>query len=111
MTLPASTAASKGSGHPRAAASRVARSACTQVAPGGRILDAGCGTGRVGAELFRRGHAVVGALGREPAESLDVPAGMPRPVSAHPPRLPARGLLRLLRLLRQWLPDRAPPGR
>ena len=31
------------------------------VAPGGRILDAGCGTGRVGAELFRRGHAVVGA--------------------------------------------------
>ena len=30
------------------------------VAPGSRILDAGCGTGRVGAELFRRGHQVVG---------------------------------------------------
>jgi 2-polyprenyl-3-methyl-5-hydroxy-6-metoxy-1,4-benzoquinol methylase len=30
------------------------------VAPGSRILDAGCGPGRVGAELFRRGHVVVG---------------------------------------------------
>ncbi len=30
------------------------------VAPGSRILDAGCGPGRVGAELFRRGHDVVG---------------------------------------------------
>jgi trans-aconitate methyltransferase len=30
------------------------------VAPASRILDAGCGTGRVGAELARRGHAVVG---------------------------------------------------
>lgn len=30
------------------------------VAPGARILDAGCGPGRVGAELFRRGHDVVG---------------------------------------------------
>lgn len=30
------------------------------VAPGSRILDAGCGPGRVGAELFRRGHRVVG---------------------------------------------------
>ena len=30
------------------------------VAPGSRILDAGCGPGRVGAELFARGHAVVG---------------------------------------------------
>lgn len=30
------------------------------VAPGSRILDAGCGTGRVGAELYRRGHRVVG---------------------------------------------------
>lgn len=28
--------------------------------PGARILDAGCGPGRVGAELFRRGHEVVG---------------------------------------------------
>lgn len=26
----------------------------------GRVLDAGCGTGRVGAELSRRGHDVVG---------------------------------------------------
>jgi SAM-dependent methyltransferase len=30
------------------------------VAPRSRILDAGCGPGRVGAELFRRGHQVVG---------------------------------------------------
>lgn len=28
--------------------------------PGSRILDAGCGTGRVGIELARRGHDVVG---------------------------------------------------
>ncbi|MFV2100959.1 class I SAM-dependent methyltransferase [Micromonospora sp. LOL_024] len=32
----------------------------TLVPPGSRILDAGCGTGRVGAELARRGHTVVG---------------------------------------------------
>jgi 2-polyprenyl-3-methyl-5-hydroxy-6-metoxy-1,4-benzoquinol methylase len=30
------------------------------VAPRSRILDAGCGPGRVGGELFRRGHTVVG---------------------------------------------------
>ena len=30
------------------------------VAPGSRILDAGCGPGRVGAELNTRGHTVVG---------------------------------------------------
>lgn len=30
------------------------------VPPGSRILDAGCGPGRVGGELFRRGHDVVG---------------------------------------------------
>lgn len=30
------------------------------LAPGSRILDAGCGPGRVGAELFGRGHRVVG---------------------------------------------------
>lgn len=30
------------------------------LAPRSRILDAGCGPGRVGAELFRRGHEVVG---------------------------------------------------
>jgi SAM-dependent methyltransferase len=29
--------------------------------PGGRVLDAGCGTGRVGGALFERGHDVVGA--------------------------------------------------
>jgi SAM-dependent methyltransferase len=31
------------------------------VAPGSRILDAGCGPGRVGAALHDRGHTVVGA--------------------------------------------------
>lgn len=30
------------------------------LAPGARVLDAGCGTGRVAAELARRGHEVVG---------------------------------------------------
>jgi 2-polyprenyl-3-methyl-5-hydroxy-6-metoxy-1,4-benzoquinol methylase len=30
------------------------------VPPGSRILDAGCGPGRVGAELHARGHTVVG---------------------------------------------------
>jgi len=30
------------------------------VAPRSRILDAGCGPGRVGSELFDRGHTVVG---------------------------------------------------
>ena len=30
------------------------------VAPGSRILDAGCGPGRVGSELHQRGHTVVG---------------------------------------------------
>ncbi|WP_431921106.1 class I SAM-dependent methyltransferase [Micromonospora wenchangensis] len=30
------------------------------VAPGSRVLDAGCGTGRVGAALAARGHRVVG---------------------------------------------------
>ncbi|SBT39308.1 class I SAM-dependent methyltransferase [Micromonospora auratinigra] len=32
----------------------------TLVPPGARILDAGCGTGRVGAALAARGHTVVG---------------------------------------------------
>jgi 2-polyprenyl-3-methyl-5-hydroxy-6-metoxy-1,4-benzoquinol methylase len=32
----------------------------TLVPPASRILDAGCGTGRVGAELAARGHTVVG---------------------------------------------------
>jgi SAM-dependent methyltransferase len=30
------------------------------LAPGSRVLDAGCGTGRVAVELARRGHDVVG---------------------------------------------------
>jgi SAM-dependent methyltransferase len=30
------------------------------VAPASRLLDAGCGPGRVGAELYARGHEVVG---------------------------------------------------
>lgn len=32
----------------------------TLVAPGSRLLDAGCGPGRLAAELHRRGHSVVG---------------------------------------------------
>ncbi|MFD4291861.1 class I SAM-dependent methyltransferase [Rhodococcus sp. NPDC058505] len=35
-----------------------ARAVDAMVGRGSRILDAGCGTGRVGAELARRGHAV-----------------------------------------------------
>jgi trans-aconitate methyltransferase len=31
------------------------------LAPGSRVVDGGCGTGRVGIELARRGHHVVGA--------------------------------------------------
>ncbi|MGN9811305.1 class I SAM-dependent methyltransferase [Micromonospora sp. BQ11] len=37
-----------------------ARLVDAMVAPGSRILDAGCGTGRVGAALAARGHTVVG---------------------------------------------------
>ncbi len=37
-----------------------ARLVDAMVAPGSRILDAGCGPGRVGAELAARGHVVVG---------------------------------------------------
>ncbi len=37
-----------------------ARLVDAMVAPRSRILDAGCGTGRVGAELAQRGHDVVG---------------------------------------------------
>ncbi|MBC7631820.1 bifunctional 2-polyprenyl-6-hydroxyphenol methylase/3-demethylubiquinol 3-O-methyltransferase UbiG [Aeromicrobium sp.] len=31
------------------------------VSPGSRVLDAGCGPGRVGSELHARGHTIVGA--------------------------------------------------
>ncbi len=49
------------------------------VGPGARVLDAGCGTGRVGIELARRGYEVVGvdsdasmlAVARERAPELD----------------------------------------
>lgn len=37
-----------------------ARLVDAMVTPGSRILDAGCGPGRVAAELHRRGHIVVG---------------------------------------------------
>lgn len=37
-----------------------ARMIDAMVAPGSRLLDAGCGPGRVGAELHARGHRVVG---------------------------------------------------
>lgn len=35
-----------------------ARAVDAVIAPSSRVLDAGCGTGRVGAELARRGHRV-----------------------------------------------------
>ena len=38
----------------------------SSLAPGARVLDAGCGTGRVAIELARRGHHVVG-LDLDPA--------------------------------------------
>ncbi len=41
----------------------------------GRVLDAGCGTGRVGAELARRGHDVVGV--DNDASMLDVARDRP----------------------------------
>ncbi len=34
---------------------------CSLVPPGARVLDAGCGTGRVAVELTKRGYDVVGA--------------------------------------------------
>lgn len=37
-----------------------ARAVDALIAPGSRVLDAGCGTGRVGSELARRGHRVTG---------------------------------------------------
>jgi SAM-dependent methyltransferase len=37
-----------------------ARLVDAMLARGSRVLDAGCGPGRVGAELFARGHTVVG---------------------------------------------------
>lgn len=37
-----------------------ARLVDAMVAPGSRVLDAGCGTGRLSAALHRRGHDVVG---------------------------------------------------
>lgn len=37
-----------------------ARLADALLAPGSRVLDAGCGPGRVAGELYRRGHRVVG---------------------------------------------------
>lgn len=52
------------------------------VAPGSRILDAGCGTGRVGAELFRRGHRVVG-VDVDPALVAAASADHPGPTWRH----------------------------
>lgn len=37
-----------------------ARMVDAMIAPGSRVLDAGCGPGRVGGELHRRGHRVIG---------------------------------------------------
>ena len=43
------------------------------IGPGSTVLDAGCGTGRVGAELARRGHVVVGVDG-DPSMLGEAPA-------------------------------------
>jgi SAM-dependent methyltransferase len=48
------------------------------VAPGSRILDAGCGTGRVGAALAARGHRVVG-VDADPALVAAAEADHPGP--------------------------------
>ncbi|WP_433393263.1 class I SAM-dependent methyltransferase [Micromonospora sp. KLBMP9576] len=48
------------------------------VAPGSRILDAGCGTGRVGAALAARGHRVVG-VDADPALVAAAAADHPGP--------------------------------
>ncbi len=45
------------------------------LAPGARVVDAGCGTGRVGVELARRGFAVVGV--DSDASMLDVARSHP----------------------------------
>ncbi len=45
------------------------------LAPGSRVLDAGCGTGRIAVELHRRGHDVVG---------VDNDASMLAVARAHP---------------------------
>ena len=81
-----------------------ARFVDAMLARGSRVLDAGCGPGRVGGELHRRGHAVVGvdvdpvlvaaAEEDEPGPTwlvgdlveLDLPArGVTGPVDATPP--------------------------
>ncbi len=65
-------------------------------APGARVLDAGCGTGRVAIELARRGHATVGVdidgdlLARARAKAPDLEwvegdlAALPRAAAAGP---------------------------
>ena len=45
------------------------------LAPGGSVLDAGCGTGRVAIELARRGHEIVGVDLVEVAPAYD-PGGV-----------------------------------
>ena len=43
------------------------------IEPGSRVLDAGCGPGRLSAELYRRGHTVVGVdVDPELIEAADV---------------------------------------
>lgn len=55
-----------------------ARLVDTLVAPGSRILDAGSGTGRVGAALAERGHTVVG-VDADPALVAAASADYPGP--------------------------------
>ncbi|WFE54532.1 class I SAM-dependent methyltransferase [Micromonospora sp. WMMD1155] len=55
-----------------------ARLVDTLVAPGSRILDAGSGTGRVGAALAQRGHTVVG-VDADPALVAAARADYPGP--------------------------------
>ena len=82
-----------------------ARLVDTLVAPGSRILDAGCGTGRVGAALAARGHTVVG-VDADPALVEAARADHPGPhwLVADLAELDLPGPARRSRSTRPWSP-------
>jgi ubiquinone/menaquinone biosynthesis C-methylase UbiE len=73
------------------------RVAALAAAPGGRVLDIGCGTGGVSRACARRGAAVVG---------IDLDAGMLEVARAKPP--PAEGRLEFVELGAMEIEDRFP---